>query len=228
MVVVLKEGHATSEVGSARLLSRPAGRFQGAQAGHLRRRAALFPLRQGAQAAAEAALPGGGLRWRPYRPTASRWATICWASGPPLVLIAGLGYDRWMWHKMVPLLARRHRVLAYDNRGVGETDKPAAAYSADLLAADLAALLDALRHARRGHHGPLHGRLRGPGLCPGLPAAGHAADSLGHQLRRPDPHSCNPGSAGGADRHPERSHHPPAARHRDFHRTRLRRRPTRR
>lgn len=65
-------------------------------------------------------------------------------SGPPLVLVAGLGYSRWMWHKMVPGLAKHFMVLSYDNRGVGGTDKPAGPYSAQLLADDLAALLEAL------------------------------------------------------------------------------------
>jgi pimeloyl-ACP methyl ester carboxylesterase len=65
-------------------------------------------------------------------------------SGDPLVLIAGLGYPLWQWHKMVPFLAERFQVVAFDNRGVGQTDKPAGPYSAQLLAADTVALLDAL------------------------------------------------------------------------------------
>lgn len=69
-------------------------------------------------------------------------------AGAPLVLIAGLGYDRWMWHKMVPGLAQHFRVITYDNRGVGGSDKPPGPYSAQLLAADLAGLLDALDVAK--------------------------------------------------------------------------------
>ena len=65
-------------------------------------------------------------------------------SGPPLVLVAGLGYSRWMWHKMVPGLAEHFTVLSYDNRGVGESDKPAGPYNAQLLADDLSCLLEAL------------------------------------------------------------------------------------
>lgn len=65
-------------------------------------------------------------------------------SGPPLVLVAGLGYSRWMWHKMVPGLAENFTVLHYDNRGVGETDKPSGPYNAQLLAEDLCCLLEAL------------------------------------------------------------------------------------
>lgn len=65
-------------------------------------------------------------------------------SGQPLLLIAGLGYERWMWHKMVPDLAKQYQVITFDNRGMGGTDKPPGPYSARLLADDTAALLTAL------------------------------------------------------------------------------------
>lgn len=64
--------------------------------------------------------------------------------GTPLVMIAGLGYPVWQWHRMIPSLAEHMQVIAFDNRGVGESDKPGGPYSADLLAADTAALLDGL------------------------------------------------------------------------------------
>lgn len=65
-------------------------------------------------------------------------------SGPTLVLIAGLGYDRWLWHRMVPGLAAHFRVITYDNRGVGGSSVTPGPYSAQLLADDLAGLLQAL------------------------------------------------------------------------------------
>jgi pimeloyl-ACP methyl ester carboxylesterase len=65
-------------------------------------------------------------------------------SGAPLLLISGLGYNMWQWHKMVPGLAEQFQVITFDNRGVGQTDKPAGPYSAGLLAGDTAALLQAL------------------------------------------------------------------------------------
>lgn len=65
--------------------------------------------------------------------------------GMPLVLIAGLGYPLWEWHKMVPLLAKHFRVITFDNRGVGQTDKPDGPYTAWMLASDVAGLLDALK-----------------------------------------------------------------------------------
>jgi pimeloyl-ACP methyl ester carboxylesterase len=75
-------------------------------------------------------------------------------SGDPLVLINGLGYDLWMWHKMVPGLAEHFRVIVFDNRGVGQTDKPEGPYTAQMLADDTAGLLEALgipRAAVLGH-----------------------------------------------------------------------------
>jgi pimeloyl-ACP methyl ester carboxylesterase len=65
-------------------------------------------------------------------------------AGDPLVLINGLGYDLWMWHKMVPGLAEHFQVVAFDNRGVGQTDKPEGPYTAGMLAADTAGLMEAL------------------------------------------------------------------------------------
>lgn len=65
-------------------------------------------------------------------------------TGQPLVLISGIGYSLWQWHKMVPYLAEHLQVITFDNRGVGQTDKPAGPYTAHMLAADTAGLLDAL------------------------------------------------------------------------------------
>ncbi len=64
--------------------------------------------------------------------------------GRPLVLISGLGYGLWQWHKMIPLLAEHFQVLAFDNRGAGGTDKPEGPYTAAMLAADTAGLIEAL------------------------------------------------------------------------------------
>ncbi len=64
--------------------------------------------------------------------------------GPPLVFITGLGYGGWFWHKLVPWLTHDYRVLTYDNRGAGSTDKPPGPYDMAMLADDAAALLDAL------------------------------------------------------------------------------------
>jgi pimeloyl-ACP methyl ester carboxylesterase len=65
-------------------------------------------------------------------------------SGEAVVLISGLGYPLWQWHKMVPYLAEHFQVIAFDNRGAGQTDKPAGPYTAQMLATDTASLLDEL------------------------------------------------------------------------------------
>lgn len=65
-------------------------------------------------------------------------------AGAPLVLLAGLGYPGWQWHKLAPLLAPHCRVIIPDNRGVGQSSKPPGPYTASLLAADTVGLLDAL------------------------------------------------------------------------------------
>jgi len=69
-------------------------------------------------------------------------------SGEPLLLIAGLGYGGWLWHKMVPGLAERFQVITFDNRGAGGTDRPDGPYTAQMLAADTTGLLEALAFPR--------------------------------------------------------------------------------
>lgn len=64
--------------------------------------------------------------------------------GVPLVLISGLGYSLWQWHLMVPYLEKHFQVITLDNRGVGQTDKPAGPYTASMLAKDTLGLLDVL------------------------------------------------------------------------------------
>lgn len=65
-------------------------------------------------------------------------------SGPPLLLISGLGYGGWFWHWVVPRLAERFRVITFDNRGAGGSDKPDGPYTTPMLAQDALGLLDGL------------------------------------------------------------------------------------
>lgn len=70
---------------------------------------------------------------------------IAWerhGSGPPLLLIHGLGYARWGWEPVVEPLARSFDVLLFDNRGIGESDAPPGPYTAAQLAADAVQVLD--------------------------------------------------------------------------------------
>ena len=67
-----------------------------------------------------------------------------YGEGEPLLLIEGLGYSSWMWYKQLPELSEKYRVIVYDNRGVGRTDKPDSEYTIELMADDAASLLGAL------------------------------------------------------------------------------------
>lgn len=66
-------------------------------------------------------------------------------SGQPLVLIAGLGYGMWFWNKVIPGLSQKCQVIAYDNRGAGQSSKPEGTYNVQMMAEDTAGLLDALQ-----------------------------------------------------------------------------------
>lgn len=63
--------------------------------------------------------------------------------GEPLVLIAGLGTDLTVYGRVISCLSKKFRVLAFDNRGVGRTDKPDIPYSIEMMADDTAALMNA-------------------------------------------------------------------------------------
>jgi pimeloyl-ACP methyl ester carboxylesterase len=71
-------------------------------------------------------------------------------AGSPVVLLHGLACGRRMWFHQIRALRSRFRVIAYDQRGHGETDAPVDAtdYSAAHLARDLVGVLDALKIER--------------------------------------------------------------------------------
>jgi 3-oxoadipate enol-lactonase len=64
--------------------------------------------------------------------------------GEPLVLISGLNSEHSLYRGMLPKLAARYRVLVFDNRGVGQTDKPDIPYSMVMMADDTAGLMEAV------------------------------------------------------------------------------------
>lgn len=72
------------------------------------------------------------------------------ADGPPVLLVNGLGADRAAWNLQVRELARRFRVVTYDNRDVGQTGAGTtdAPYGILQFADDAAGLLDHLGIAR--------------------------------------------------------------------------------
>jgi len=69
-------------------------------------------------------------------------------SGPPLLLVHGLGGSRQTWRHLLPLLATQNTVIAVDLPGHGESDAPAGDYSLGAHAAALRDVLVALGHSR--------------------------------------------------------------------------------
>jgi len=55
----------------------------------------------------------------------------------------GAQLPSYMWHRTRPVLAKRFRTIALDNRGVGQSDVPPGVYSIALMASDAASVLDA-------------------------------------------------------------------------------------
>jgi len=64
--------------------------------------------------------------------------------GPPVLLIHGLGSSTRDWEPQVAALATRFRVITFDVRGHGRSEKPRQRYSVKLFADDTAALIRAL------------------------------------------------------------------------------------
>jgi len=64
--------------------------------------------------------------------------------GEPLVLIMGYGCNSRWWFGQISTLSQEYRVVAFDNRGAGLSDKPDVSYTMEMMAGDTAALLDAL------------------------------------------------------------------------------------
>jgi non-heme chloroperoxidase len=66
-------------------------------------------------------------------------------SGPPVVLVHGFPLDGRSWEKQVPaLLAAGRRVVTYDRRGFGASDRPSGGYDYDTFAEDLDVVVEVL------------------------------------------------------------------------------------
>jgi pimeloyl-ACP methyl ester carboxylesterase len=69
-------------------------------------------------------------------------------SGDPLLLIMGFGGDHLAWAFQTPVFAQAYRVIAFDNRGAGQSDVPDVPYTTRMLADDAVGLLDHLKIER--------------------------------------------------------------------------------
>ncbi|GAA5136880.1 alpha/beta fold hydrolase [Pseudonocardia adelaidensis] len=64
--------------------------------------------------------------------------------GEPLLLIMGTSGSIPLWAQLLPRLAERHRVIAFDNRGLGGSERGDGPITAASMAEDASALLEAL------------------------------------------------------------------------------------
>lgn len=71
-------------------------------------------------------------------------------SGSPILLVHGFPESWWTFHKLIPLLAARHRVFAIDLRGFGDSSTADGDYDSATAAEDLHQLIERLEV------GPVH------------------------------------------------------------------------
>ena len=64
--------------------------------------------------------------------------------GEPLVLIYGYAGHSGLWFRQIPVLSKKYQVIAFDNRGVGRSDKPDIPYTMAMMAGDISGLLNVI------------------------------------------------------------------------------------
>jgi len=64
--------------------------------------------------------------------------------GPPVILINGFASAQNALFSLVHVFAKYYRVVTFDNRGIGGSDKPAGTYSISMMANDTIGLMDFL------------------------------------------------------------------------------------
>ncbi|HSF01503.1 MAG TPA: alpha/beta hydrolase [Solirubrobacterales bacterium] len=90
-------------------------------------------------------LPGGALQVVEEGPTVGKLARRDRATRPPIVLLHCFGCSLHWWDRMVPLLAKRHRVIRIDLLGFGGSEKPKSGYSMEEQGRLVALVLGKLR-----------------------------------------------------------------------------------
>ncbi|MHA1803315.1 MAG: alpha/beta fold hydrolase [Promethearchaeota archaeon] len=72
---------------------------------------------------------------------------ICYeikGEGEPLFLVHGFGAKKEVWVGQFEPLSKHFKVIRFDNRGAGKSDRPNQPYTMEMFADDLAGLMDAL------------------------------------------------------------------------------------
>ena len=79
--------------------------------------------------------------------------------GEPVMQIHGAGFGHFNFDPVTPLLSQRFRVVDYDMRGYGQSDRPVQEYDMEVWADDLAGLMDALEIEAAHVHGTSMGGM---------------------------------------------------------------------
>jgi 3-oxoadipate enol-lactonase len=72
---------------------------------------------------------------------------ICYeiaGDGEPLFLVHGFGSKKESWIAQFPVLSKHFKVIRFDNRGAGKSDRPKGNYTMDVFADDIKGLMDFL------------------------------------------------------------------------------------
>lgn len=64
--------------------------------------------------------------------------------GDPVVFVHGFGADKRTWIAQIPEISKKYKVIVFDNRGAGKSDRPNQKYTMETFADDIAGLLDFL------------------------------------------------------------------------------------
>jgi pimeloyl-ACP methyl ester carboxylesterase len=86
------------------------------------------------------------------------WYEI-FGDGEPVVQIHGAGFGHFNFAPATPELAKRFKVVDFDMRGYGRSDRPVQRYDMEVWADDVAGLLDALDIAEAHVHGTSMGGM---------------------------------------------------------------------
>jgi pimeloyl-ACP methyl ester carboxylesterase len=89
-----------------------------------------------------------GLRSEHASVNGTRLHYVTGGEGSPLVLLPGWPQTWWSYHKVLPKLAERHRVIVVDLRGQGGSAKPDGGYDKKTMAKDIHDLIRHLGHDR--------------------------------------------------------------------------------
>src|SRR4051794_22363230 len=85
--------------------------------------------------------------------------------GEPLIFASGLNGVARYWQPQVPVFGKGFRVITYDHRGTGSSDRNQREFSVDGMAQDLIALMDALKIERAHLVGLSTGGASGPTIA---------------------------------------------------------------